>query len=86
MIDKIHINISILAGVAVTIVSLIYNVSLLHFAFNLTITLCVFFLIGCLVKQYLKNKIFVDKSSYFYEDETTESVKTRDKTEESETE
>ena len=75
MFERIHIIIALLAGLLVTAFSIIYRIPFDVFTFRLSVTICVFYVIGFFIKAYLKRNIFLNKSSYFLEEDVSPNPK-----------
>ena len=56
--DKLRFFITIIAGLLVTIIGIIQNTSLFELAVNLIIAIVIFFIIGSILENYLKKKVF----------------------------
>ena len=69
MLERVHINLSLLAGLIVTVISIILSIPFQIFAIRLAVTFCVFYVIGCMIKVYLKNNVFAVEDSYFMEED-----------------
>ncbi len=61
MLEKIHIYISIIAALVVTVVCIIESSSLFVLASRLVFFIIVFFIIGLIVKLYLQYVVFAKK-------------------------
>ena len=69
MLERVHINLSLFAGLLVTAISIMLDIPFQTFAVRLTIALSIFYVIGCFVRVYLKNKVFLVENSYFMEED-----------------
>lgn len=58
MLDKIHIFISIIAAMAILIAGMIENLSLPKLTIRLIWVIIVFYIVGLIVRNYLKTKVF----------------------------
>ncbi|MDR1532719.1 MAG: hypothetical protein LBS62_11170 [Clostridiales bacterium] len=74
MLDKIHIYVCIIAAVVITVVSILGRLSLRDMAVRLIIAIIAFYVIGLIVRAYLKKNVFVEKadSAPDAEDKTAE--------------
>lgn len=56
--SKLHLYITLIAALVVTVVSILCNVSLYHMSVWVSVTIVVFYVIGQVVRIYLTNKVF----------------------------
>ena len=61
MLERIHILISIISALAVTIVSIIDGSSLNVMVMRLITVIIVFYIVGLIVRSYLSRKVFIEK-------------------------
>lgn len=57
LVEKIHLYITIFAGIVMTAVNIYLNASLLEVCIRLIITLAVFYVVGALAENYIRKKI-----------------------------
>lgn len=58
MLDKLHILISIIAGITYTIYALLNNFKLSFWAQNFIIAIILFYILGIITRNYLKKSVF----------------------------
>ncbi len=58
MLEKLHILITLAATIVVTIVNIVYNVTLQEALLRLIVVIVMFFIIGLFVKHYLIKNVF----------------------------
>ena len=61
MLEKLHVYVSIIAALVVTIMSLIQKISLQETTLRLIVIICVFYIIGLITRTYLKKNVFIQK-------------------------
>jgi len=58
--EKLHIFITLIAALTVTIISAVVRFSLFDFALRLVVTIAVFFVLGSIIKTYMDSQIKVE--------------------------
>ena len=61
MLEKLHIFISVIVALIVTIVGIAMNMTLAEIGLRLIITISVFYILGLSVKTYLSKRVFAPK-------------------------
>ena len=56
--DKLRLYITIIACLLVTIIGIIRNTSIFELTFNLILAIVIFYIIGSILENYLKKKVF----------------------------